>query len=128
MRNAFVNESPGIAKWRTSSTARAAYTYVPAASNIPGIGATSGNPDPTVHVKLFNPSTGWTWFLTEADVDTGEAYGLVKGFELELGYIDLNEIAALRTKPFGLPIERDIHFRPRPLSVVRAALEAGKHV
>ncbi len=107
-------------KWLTSSTARAAYTYTPKASKLPAIGATDGQGDEAIaYVKLFSPTSGWTWYLTEANRETGEAYGLVAGHEVEQGYIDLNEM----TQPVGgfirLPVERDIHWTPQPLSAIR---------
>jgi len=45
-------------------------------------------------------------------------FGLVVGFEEELGYFLLSELRQARG-PFGLPIERDIHFKPMRLSEVR---------
>lgn len=122
-------EQPQVARqWLTSSTAKLAYTYIPADSPLPGIGATevdaAGDADPIAYIKLFDPMGSWTWYLLEADRESGEAYGLVDGFELELGYIDLNELAQCRR----LPIERDIHFKPMKLSEVYKAKEEGRHV
>ena len=31
----------------------------------------------------------------------------------ELGYVSLSELESIKFPPFGLPIERDIHFEPR---------------
>jgi hypothetical protein len=45
-------------------------------------------------------------------------FGLVIGFEQELGYFSLSELQHARG-PLGLPIERDLHFQPTSLSVVR---------
>jgi hypothetical protein len=119
--------APISRKWFTSTSARAAYTYIPASSTIPAPGATANEADPLVHIKLFDPMGSWVWFLIEADPATGEAFGLVKGFEVELGGIDLNELASATTG-MRLPIERDIHFKPLPLSTVREKLERGEHV
>lgn len=41
--------------------------------------------------------------------------GVVVGFERELGYFSLDELADLRG-PLGLPIERDLAFKPTPAS------------
>lgn len=62
-------------------------------------------------VKLFTPWGSATWVLSELDQD-GIAFGLCDlGMgEPELGYVDLNELAALRG-PFGLRVERDLHFK-----------------
>lgn len=65
----------------------------------------------TLYVKLFCPWSDWTWYIAEADFETGECFGLVCGFEKELGYFDLNEISEI-TK-FGLKIERDVYFTPK---------------
>jgi hypothetical protein len=42
-------------------------------------------------------------------------FGLVVGFEIEAGYFSLSELEATRG-PWGLPIERDLWFKPVPLS------------
>ena len=64
--------------------------------------------DAQVHVKFFDPSGGWTWYATEFDgVDT--FFGLVDGFEKEIGYFSLSELQSIKGR-FGLGIERDMHF------------------
>jgi Protein of unknown function (DUF2958) len=58
-----------------------------------------------------------SWYATEFDgQDT--FFGLVQGFEEELGYFSLHELAE-GTDSMGLGIERDLHFQPTPLSQVR---------
>jgi hypothetical protein len=44
----------------------------------------------------------------------------VIGFEREWGYFALSELEAAKG-PLGLPIERDLHFEPTPISQVLAA-------
>lgn len=65
------------------------------------------------YAKFFTPDSGWTWYATEFD---GEDifFGLVDGFEAELGYFSLSELQQIRGK-WGLPVERDIHFAPTPV-------------
>ena len=64
-------------------------------------------------VKFFTPDSNWTWYASEFDgKDT--FFGLVSGFEVELGYFSLSELQSLRG-PLGLPIERDLHFVPKTL-------------
>jgi hypothetical protein len=41
------------------------------------------------------------------------------GLEAKLGYFTLSELTAIRGR-FTLPVERDRHFTPRPLSAVKA--------
>lgn len=64
-------------------------------------------------VKFFTPDSNWTWYASEFD---GEDifFGLVSGFEVELGYFSLAELEDARG-PLGLPIERDRYFEPRTL-------------
>ena len=74
--------------------------------------------DPIVHVKFFTPWSNWTWYATEFDgKDT--FFGWVVGFEKEFGYFSLSEMQAVRG-PVGLKIERDMYFKPKPLSQVMA--------
>ena len=64
-------------------------------------------------VKFFTPDSSWTWYATEFDgKDT--FFGLVDGFEKELGYFSLSELQSVRGK-LGLPIERDMYFHPTKL-------------
>lgn len=66
--------------------------------------------DIPVIVKFFNPMGAGTWYITEADMQTGYMFGLCDlGFP-ELGYVDLSELESL-TLPLGLKIERDLHLR-----------------
>jgi hypothetical protein len=121
--SSYRNTSPGVERFHTSTLARSAYLYIPAGADLPALDANEDTPDPLVHIKLFTPDSNWTWYLTEWD-GKATAFGLVVGFETELGYVDLDELAAARG-PYGLPVERDVHFRPTPLSVVRAQVEAA---
>ncbi len=45
-------------------------------------------------------------------------FGAVAGHEFELGYISLSELEQT-TGPLGLHIERDLYFKPTPLSEIR---------
>ena len=70
------------------------------------------------HVKFFTPDSNWTWYATEFDPESGLFFGLVQGFEEELGSFSLAELESARG-PLGLPIERDLYFKPQPLSELR---------
>lgn len=75
--------------------------------------------DPWPVVKFFNPVGAATWLASEIDADGDTLFGLADlGFGCpELGCFSLAEIAAVRL-PFGLGIERDVHFDAlAPLSV-----------
>jgi hypothetical protein len=67
--------------------------------------------DLVFYARLFTPWSNWTWYIAEANFETGEAFGLCCGFEKELGYVDLNELAELRGIG-GLKVERDLYFTP----------------
>jgi hypothetical protein len=65
-------------------------------------------------VKLFTPDAGCTWLLTELDPEDPDiAFGLCDlcfGYP-ELGAVRISELESVRGK-LGLPVERDLHFRP----------------
>ena len=71
------------------------------------------------HAKLFSPYSNWTWFITEMDPATGQCFGLVEGFERELGYFDLTELS--ETTVFGdVPaVERDLYWEPKTLGEIK---------
>ena len=91
--------------------------------------------DPVVVAKYFDPVGSWTWYATEGSpvdengyYDTNKPkvdylfFGLVVGFEKELGYFSLSELKTAKEGLRGLqalPIERDVWFREQRLSEVR---------
>ena len=99
------------------SAADAAYDLFPESlrDTIPRLYATERQDNPVVHLKWFTPDSSWTWYVIEYDPDDRICFGLVISFERELGYFSLDEIQAARG-PLGLPIERDLYFKPTPLS------------
>ena len=64
-------------------------------------------------VKFFTPDSNWTWYPSEFD---GEDlfFGLVSGFEVELGYFTLQESKEARGL-LGVQVERDLYFEPKSL-------------
>src|SRR4051794_5095363 len=89
-------------------------------SKLPPLYVTENAKDPMVWVKFFYPDSSWTWYGIEFD-GTDTFFGLVDGFEVELGYFSLTELLNTRGK-LGLPIERDLYFSPCRLSELRAKL------
>jgi Protein of unknown function (DUF2958) len=95
------------------------------AQQIPPLYAQEKSPDPccfadtarVAHVKFFTTDSNWIWYVTEYDAQD-IFFGLVQGFEEELGYFSLHELAQ-GTDPMGLGIERDLNFQPTPLSQLR---------
>ena len=77
------------------------------------------------YVKFFTPDSNWTWWATEGspikDDDGNEIdfhfFGLVEGFERELGYFSLSELESAKG-PMGLPIERDLFWQPKMLEEI----------
>ena len=69
-------------------------------------------------VKWFTPGGSWTWYATEYD-GADLCFGLVSGFEVELGYFAMSELEGV-SDTLGLPIERDLHYRPQSLEALQA--------
>lgn len=87
---------------------------------IPDLYATEDISDPICHVKLFLPSTQWTWYITEISQQNHSlCFGYVIGHENELGYFSLEELEGLQSS-LGISVERDESFQPTPLSVIKA--------
>ena len=81
------------------------------------------------YLKLFTPDAGWTWWITEGSAINDESghevdfqfFGLVEGHEKELGYFNLSELEEVNG-PMGLPIERDLCFKPKTLAEIAPEL------
>jgi hypothetical protein len=89
------------------------------ANKLPALYSQENNSEPVAQVRFFSIASQWEWFAVEFD---GEDlfYGLVKGFETELGYFSLSELQGLTAMNGMLPlIERDTSFKPTPLSQLR---------
>ena len=93
---------------------------------VPDLYAQDGKGGETVaYVKFFTPSSSWTWYVVGGEPVLDESgkeldyrfFGLVDGFEKELGYFMLSELEEVRG-PMGLPIERDLYWRPQTLGQI----------
>jgi len=89
---------------------------------LPGLYATEQDANPMVHAKFFTPWSCWTWYVIEFD-GKDICFGLVDGFEVELGYFSLSELESIRG-PGGIRIERDLYFKPTDLTSIRSAIDA----
>ena len=92
-------------------------------AEVPPLYSQENERDPLARVKLFDPCGSWTWYVTEfsevaPDGCPNLAHGLVHGFEDEIGYIGLEELASTRGAT-GIGIELDMHWTPRKLSECR---------
>ena len=105
--------------------------------SLPALYSQENVADPEVVVKFFSPWSSWTWYATEGSPVCGECgnydctdpkhgqagkdfmfFGLVDGDDAELGYFSLEELEGIRG-PVGLKIERDLYWKPTPLSEVQ---------
>ena len=92
------------------------------ADTIPPLYANDGADEPdavVARVKLFSPYNGWRWYITEWEAETGLCFGLVEGFESELGYFDLSELAEVTVFGSVPAVERDLNWEPMTLGEVR---------
>ena len=90
---------------------------------LPTLGATAERDDALALVKFFTPDSSRTWYAAEFD-GTDVFYGLVDGFEVEFGTFSLAELSSVRGT-LGLPIERDLFFKPVP--ILELYRELGRH-
>lgn len=89
------------------------------ATKMPPLYSQENVESPDVVCKFFTPDSNWTWYVLEGQQE-GEDwlfFGLVEGFEKELGYFRLSEIQSIRG-PMGLPVERDLYFPKTTLAEV----------
>ena len=88
---------------------------------IPPLYANDGadDPDAVARVKLFCPYNGWRWYVTEWEAETGLCFGLVEGFETELGYFHLTELSEVTVFGSVPAVERDLYWEPQTLGEIR---------
>ena len=100
---------------------------------LPDLFAQDGKGGKTVaYVKFFTPSSSWTWYVVGGEPMLDESgkemefrfFGLVDGHEKELGDFLLSELEEVRG-PMGLPIERDLHWRPKTLAEIAPEMFKG---
>ena len=87
---------------------RPAYRYIRASDHVPAENGTMAL------VKLFDPTGAGTWYIAEYDPETRIAYGAAKIHEFEYGSFSMEELVNYRGR-YGLPIERDLGWKPCPL-------------
>ena len=115
--------------WRDNHSGRRGHKLMTKelGDTIPAIGANENAADyddVLAPAKFFSPYSNWNWFVTEWDAETGLCFGLVEGFEMELGYFDLTELAEV-TVFGGVPaVERELYWQPRTLGEIRRGSRA----
>jgi hypothetical protein len=90
--------------------------------SLPELYSQEKNPDPQVVLHFFNPCGAGDWYITKGSREDEDFifFGLCDlgmGYP-ELGYVSLRELESVKG-PFGLGIERDLHWAPKPLSVLK---------
>jgi len=81
-----------------------------------------------VVAKFFDPCGSWTWYLMNQDPgDPDYLWGIVKGYEVEIGSFSLNELMAYRGR-LGLGIERDLYFNPIKAAELWKRVNNGEHI
>lgn len=78
---------------------------------IPKLHATAGEKSKDITVQLHYFRGSWDWYVTEYEPAKQLAFGIVRGFEPELGYISLKELTARG-------VELDLHWNPAPLASI----------
>lgn len=79
-------------------------------SKMPALYSTDGKNEKEVAVKFFTPFSNWTWYVFEGQKqENGDwlFFGMVEGFEKELGYFSLSELEAVNKGKAVQLIERD---------------------
>lgn len=80
-------------------------------------------------LKIFHPSSRYTLFVTEADMENREVYGFVVsalGQDCdEWGYSPLEELESLVVR--GLKMERDLWFKPVTIEKAVSGLLGKQH-
>ena len=76
--------------------------------------ATEGEGDPVALVHCFSCLNGRDWYLTEYDPATGEAFGLVRGFETEWGCFSVREMEELNRSAASTPSSATSASSPLP--------------
>jgi hypothetical protein len=66
--------------------------------------------DPLLRVRLFDPTSRWTWLIQDWD-GSDICFGYVPGIEVEWGSFSLRELSAI-PGPLGIGIEIDTYYSP----------------
>ena len=76
-----------------------------------------------VVAKYFDPMGSWKWFLMNMDKDEDYCWGIVKGFEVEMGSFSMAELKSMQPR-----LQRDLYFEPMKASEEWEQLNNGEHV
>jgi hypothetical protein len=80
-----------------------------------------------VVAKIFNPYGRGVWYLLNSDPeDPDYIWAIVDLFEPEMGSVSRSELQTVKVPPFGLGLERDIYFSPKPAKEVFEGVLRGE--
>jgi hypothetical protein len=80
-----------------------------------------------VVAKIFNPYSNGVWYLLNSDPeDPDYIWAIVDLFEPEMGSVSRSEFQTIKVPPFGLGLERDIYFTPKPAKEVWEGVSRGE--
>ncbi len=84
---------------------------------LPALYSQEGNPDPLAVVRFYDQLGDWNWYATEFD-GSHLFFGVVLGFERELGYFSLLELERANREAGFDRIIRDLYFAPTRVSQI----------
>ena len=73
--------------------------------------------NPIAHVRLFDPKTGWEWFIHQYDPEEQIGYCLANAVTVEYGTLYVPELVKCG------PVQLDPDFTPRPLRDIHTEIE-----
>ena len=76
-----------------------------------------------VVAKFFDARGSWKWFLMNKGKDDDYCWGIVKGFEVEMGSFSMEELKSMQPR-----IQRDLYFEPMKAKDVWEQLNKGEWV
>ena len=80
-----------------------------------------------VVAKIFNPYGRGVWYLLNSDPeDPDYIWAIVDLFEPDMGSVSRSELQTVKVPPFGLGLERDIYFTPKPAKEVWEGVMIGQ--
>ena len=80
-----------------------------------------------VVAKIFNPYGRGVWYLLNSDPeDPDYIWAIVDLFEPDMGSVSRSELQTVKVPPFGLGLERDIYFTPKPAKEVFDGIMRGE--
>ena len=80
-----------------------------------------------VVAKIFNPYGRGVWYLLNSDPeDPDYIWAIVDLFEPDMGSVSRSELQTVKVPPFGLGLERDIYFTPKPAKEVWEGVMKGE--